>query len=1043
MGSDAACAYKVQVFGMKERGGEMEKPLLTVVVPVYNVEKYIEKCIYSLQTQSYKNLEIICVDDASPDRSVEILQRLAASDPRIRIVHHEKNQGLFRARLTGISHAKGKVIAFVDSDDFVSSDWFRPLIKVMVNNGADMVLGNTVNVDEAGKKTYFNHYRSFNLNHKPLEGDALLRCFFEQKGECFIWHTVWNKVYSRELIARSFPYLDKLQERLVMGEDIIFSTVFYAMANKLCFCDNDCYFYYRHSQASTSIHHSRERLYGYVKDICNVFAFAENFLKQCGRLREVERDFRLFKEKYFRIWSGNIRAAGYEKDKEIVQCLLQGFCEEELSAPGENEFYFYDQSTEWDEKFEELRFKIQQDEVSTVSFDIFDTLIVRPFWTPDDLFYFVAEKVDRIIPEEETFVAMRKEAEDKCRLFVRTLNPGTEDVTLGEIYAFMARLFGFTEKETETLMLAETEAELSFCRPRRAGVMLFELAKFIGKRVVLTSDMYLEKPLVEKILKKCGVEGYDKLYLSSEYKKLKSTGALFKVVRRTEGGARKEILHIGDNWAADILAAEKEKIRPLFFPKAVETYTNNISNIYTGDAFKQVYDGAHANYDSRCVMKQLPLRCLYACAACGFFDDPFRSFHEGSLYNADAYYMGFSAMGMHLLGLAKFVKDKAEMLGLDHIVFLARDGYMVKQVFDILYGGSGIRSSYFYANRKILLPFAIKKKEDLFGLYQYFDLTVTCPKDVLKILEPVCGKLTAEHAVSFHKCGISLHVPFHNRSGYFDFARAAYKIMGEDLFDAEKLQSLRSAISAEFDGRCGCFDIGYSGRLQAILCDITGKRIDVFYVHDNGSASRKVAKKHGFEIYNFYEFTPNITSVLREYLISEPETACCGYKIIDGKLVFQFDSEKQSDYSETYAVREMQRGAIDYCLYVKEMFGDRLKEFMVRPQDISVAFENFLWNAEEFDRRAFCNSYLEDEVYGGYSKKSFYEIWNWHLQILKKNPVIEKGNTIREINSKDKYPFLTDKPLFVKGLFYWLFDRDTFREKYQKRKAIKKLKRGD
>lgn len=1019
----------------------MDMPLLTVVVPVYNVEKYIEKCIHSLQNQSYRNIEIICVDDGSPDRSIEIVQRLAESDDRVRIVRHEKNQGLFRARLTGIKYAKGKVIAFVDSDDFVSSDWFRPLVKTLTESGSDMVLGNTVNVDEAGHKTYFNHYRSFNRNRKPLQGKDLLRSFFEQQGECFIWHTVWNKVYSRELFERSLPYLEKMQERLVMGEDIAFSTVLYAMAKKLSFCDNDCYFYYRHSRASTSIHHSRDQMLKYVRDICNVFAFAEKFLDEYGRMQEVERNFRLFKEKYFRIWSGNIRAAGYDKDKEIVQCLLQGFCKEDLSAPEEGEFYFYDQSTEWDEKFEELRYKIQQDDVLTVSFDIFDTLIARPFWTPDDIFYFVSEKVRHIVSESETFVAMRKAAEEKCRLVAKTLDPSTEDVTLHEIYAFMAKLFGFSEEETRLMMAAEMEAELSFCQPRLAGVTMFELAKFVGKKVILTSDMYLEKPLIVKILGKCGIYGYDALYLSSEYKKLKATGGLFKIVKKTEGGVKK-MLHIGDNWSSDILAAEKADIQPLFFPKAVETYTNNISNIYTGDAFKQIYEGAHTNYDSRCVVDQLPLRCLFACAANGFFDDPFRSFRGGSLYNADAYYMGFSALGMHLLGVAKFIRDKAELLGLDHIVFLARDGYIVKKVFDILYGKSGIRSSYFYANRKTLLPFVVKEKEDLFGLYRYFDLSANCPKDVLKILEPVCGKLTAEQVLGFHKYGISLESPFKSRSVYLDFAAAACKVMGRKLFDEKKLQKMRAAIAAEFDGRCACFDVGYSGRLQAILCDIAGKKMDVFYVHDNGSTAKKLAEKNGFRIYNFYEYTPNITSVLREYLISEPERACCGYEEQEGKLIFQFD-ESEPKYSETYAVRELQRGAIDYCVFVKERFGDCLNGFSVRPQDISVAFENFLWNAEEFDRKVFSNSYLEDKVYGGYERRSFYEVWNWHLSQLKKNGSCDMVRIGADRIAEEGYTFLKGKSLLLKGLFYWFFDRDSFYEKYRKRKAIKKMKRGD
>lgn len=761
----------------------MDMPLLTVVVPVYNVENYIEKCIHSLQNQSYRNIEIICVDDGSPDRSIEIVQRLAEADDRIRIVRHETNQGLFRARLTGIKYAKGKVIAFVDSDDFVSSDWFRPLVKILTESGADMVLGNTVNVDEAGRKTYFNHYRSFNKNRKPLQGKDLLRRFLNSKGNV-LYGIRFGTKFTAENCLRDLCRIWKNAGTACYGGGHRFFNGFLCTGKKLSFCDNDCYFYFRHSRASTSIHHSRDQMLRYVRDICNVFAFAEKFLEECGRMQEVERNFRLFKEKYFRIWSGNVRAAGYDKDKEIVQCLLQGFCKEDLSSPEEGEFYFYDQSTEWDEKFEELRYKIQQGDVLTVSFDIFDTLIVRPFWTPDDIFYFVSEKVRYIVSESETFVAMRKAAEEKCRLVAKTLDSSTEDVTLHEIYTFMAKLFGFSEEETRLMMAAEMETELSFCRPRHAGVAMLELAKFVGKKVILTSDMYLEKPLIEKILEKCGVNGYDALYLSSEYKKLKATGGLFKIVKKAEGGVKK-MLHIGDNWAADFVAAEKAGIRPLFFPKAVETYTNNISNIYTGDAFKQIYEGVHTNYDSRCVMDQLPLRCLFACAANGFFDDPFRSFHGGSLYNADAYYMGFSALGMHLLGIAKFIRDKAERLGLDHVVFLARDGYIVKKIFDILFGESGVRTSYFYANRKTLLPFVVKKKEDLFGLYRYFDLSVNCPKDILKILEPVCGKLTAEQVLGFHKYGISLESSFKSRSAYLDFAAAACKVMGDKLFDGK------------------------------------------------------------------------------------------------------------------------------------------------------------------------------------------------------------------------------------------------------------------
>lgn len=1020
----------------------MKEPLLTVIVPVYNVEKYVEKCIFSLQEQSYKNIEIICVDDASPDGSLQIIKRLADKDSRIRIIQHKENLGLFQARKTGIEQARGEIIAFVDSDDFVSSDWFRPLVKVLVDDGAEMVLGNTVNVDESGNKTYFNRYRSFNMNRKPLVGKELLYSFFRQQGECFIWHTVWNKIYSKTLLERCLPYLEKIKCRLIMGEDILFSTVFYAFAEKLSFCDNDCYFYFRHSQASTSIFQSKNKLLGYVQDICNVFLYAKDFLTQIGRFSEVENNFNIFKEKYFRIWSGNIRAAGYANDKEVVGCLLSGFGKESLSELRTEEFYFYEQTTEWDEKYEELRYKIQRKEIEVVSFDLFDTLILRPFWTPDDLFNFVADKIENIVTEPDTFTAMRKEAEDKCRLFTRMMNSKAEDITLRDIYNFFSKLFGFTEREVCMMMNAEIEAELNFCYPRRAGITLFELAKAAGKRVVLTSDIYMEKPLIEKILEKCGISGYDKLYLSSEYKKLKMSGELFNIVKCEEGKPSKTFLHIGDNWKSDIEAAEKEGMKALFFPKAVETYTNNISNVYTGDAFKEIYLGAHENYDSRCVMEQLPLRCLYACVANGFFDNPFRSFHSGSYYNADAYYIGYSTLGMHILGLAKFIGDAALRCGYKKIVFLARDGYVVKKVFDMLYSDRGICSSYLETNRKILLPFAIKTKQDLLGLYRFFDLSNSTPKQVLKILEPLWGELTEDQAVLFHKHGIDLQRPFMTRALYFDFARAAYEIMGENPRGGKEIEKVRASLAKEFTEKCACFDIGYSGRLQAILCDIAGKPIDVFYIHDNGCRAERVAAKNGFRIFNFYEYTPNITSVLREYLISDTKRACHGYKVVKGKIQYKFDEEDEPNYAETYAVREMQRGAIDYCSYILEHFGDQLDKFFVRPQDISIAFENFLWNAKDFDRKAFINSYLEDEVHSGYSKENYYEIWNWHLSQLKKNIIDVDGDSVRGRSRYDGYDFLKGRSRFWKGMFYLIFDRKKLYAKYKEYKQIRKLKRG-
>ena len=101
-------------------------PLISVVVPIYNVEKYLERCVESLRSQTYENLEIILVDDGSPDGCPAICDAYVKKDARIQVIH-QVNAGLSRARNAGIDIAGGEYIAFVDSDDYVAPDFIESL----------------------------------------------------------------------------------------------------------------------------------------------------------------------------------------------------------------------------------------------------------------------------------------------------------------------------------------------------------------------------------------------------------------------------------------------------------------------------------------------------------------------------------------------------------------------------------------------------------------------------------------------------------------------------------------------------------------------------------------------------------------------------------------------------------------------------------------------------------------------------------------------------------------------------------------------------
>lgn len=117
----------------------MNEQKISVIVPVYRVEQYLERCVRSIMAQEYQNLEIILVDDGSPDRCGEMCDRLSAEDSRIRVLHTE-NHGLGGARNRGIDAATGTLLGFVDSDDWIEADMYSSLYANMTDNGADIAV---------------------------------------------------------------------------------------------------------------------------------------------------------------------------------------------------------------------------------------------------------------------------------------------------------------------------------------------------------------------------------------------------------------------------------------------------------------------------------------------------------------------------------------------------------------------------------------------------------------------------------------------------------------------------------------------------------------------------------------------------------------------------------------------------------------------------------------------------------------------------------------------------------------------------------------
>ena len=210
-------------------------PLISIIVPIYKVEKYLCRCVDSILNQTYVNLEIILVDDGSPDDCPQICDDYAEKDNRIKVIHKE-NGGLSDARNAGMEIAKGKYISFIDSDDYVSLDFFETLYNTIITENSDIVECSVVKFYEN------NHFDS-------ISDDFSVRNFSTVGGlsalisETLFHQHVWNKLYKSELVL-DIPFaVGKL------NEDEFWTYQVFGRAKRISRINKTMYFYFQRSNS--------------------------------------------------------------------------------------------------------------------------------------------------------------------------------------------------------------------------------------------------------------------------------------------------------------------------------------------------------------------------------------------------------------------------------------------------------------------------------------------------------------------------------------------------------------------------------------------------------------------------------------------------------------------------------------------------------------------------------------------------------------------------------------------------------------------------
>ena len=245
-----------------------QEDLISIIIPVYNTDKYLKKCIDSIISQTYKNIEIILVNDGSTDNSKKICEEYVKKDKRIKLLNKE-NGGQGSAKNTGIQHATGKYIGFVDSDDYIDEDMYEVLYNLCIKNHADisMIAFNKV-IDGKIVKT-------IDFNEKTMVLDR-----FNAMKELLLDYEIksynWNKLYKKELFEET-----KFSEDLKY-EDIEINAKLFTKINKLVYKKIPKYYYVQRNNSTVNC-----KSYNNLKDYVTVTKRRYEFLKD--RYEEMEK----------------------------------------------------------------------------------------------------------------------------------------------------------------------------------------------------------------------------------------------------------------------------------------------------------------------------------------------------------------------------------------------------------------------------------------------------------------------------------------------------------------------------------------------------------------------------------------------------------------------------------------------------------------------------------------------------------------------------------------------------------------------------------
>lgn len=942
-------------------------PLVSVIVPVYNVENYLENCVNSILNQTYKNIEIILVNDGSLDKSLKIAQGLTTLDKRIHLINHEKNMGLFQARITGVKASHGEYICFVDSDDKISVDWIRVLLNCALDNDCDLVAGDFC-FDYGNNELKYLTLDPLYIKNWNLKNEEVYYEFLKQNYGCFSWHVVWNKLYKKDLWNKKIKELEafaKNNEKLCMWEDLAFSSAMYSCATHFMNVHGPYYYYYKNNENSetSKTSKSEEASLKYINNVASAMQFfksqIESYTCDNSRKQELLELWNTWNNKAYQQLFDDLSKNNNKKIEEELKSnfpnvkieKLDLFCYE-LTTPISNTHLWFENAIR----------QITSSKTEYVSFDIFDTLIKRYVLKPTDLFEIVSNKLNEQFDLKcVDFTCQRISAEHEARKKIYNENPLREEITIDDIYDYLKESTLFTSEQLDYAKKQELDLELEFCVAKENGKYLYDLAKQAGKKIIIVSDMYLTTEFIQKILEKNNYNDYVKCYVSSSINLTKATGNLYDYVCNDLNiKDRKTICHIGDNYQSDYQNSLNKGLNACHLTKAEDFIFNRNPSCYTGNGINKVILKNKSCVDMKAIDLFLSIRCILGLMTSKFYNNKDCHVNTESDYNADPNKIGYMLLGPHLLSVVEWIKNIVVEEKIPTVHFVARDGYLVKKAYELLYGNTYSKSNYLRCSRKALLLADINKKEDFYNITSKLNIYNLTVEKLYSYFLPII-----KDGINYKNVFEINNVP---RTKKFDSVNAfnrVIKIFVDEIISMDKLKVYQQKMANYYRQivKPGdyIFDIGYSGRPEEALSVLLGYPVGSMYIHTNNDVALKRQHMCNIKSFNFYDYKPMITGVIREHLIMELGPSTIGFKDNNGSFEPLLE-DVTFNYNETLITNIIQENAIEFISDYKNIFAKYLSNVPIRKDDASSFLEDFIHYGTDFDIKLFKCIPFEDDL---------------------------------------------------------------------------------